>query len=360
MARERRRAPGAEGGWPEISVVVPAFNEAGNLRALFEAVRASLEPLGISWELIFSDDGSEDGTWGEVTALHAQDPRVRGVRLSRNFGHQYALFAGMASARGRAVITLDADLQHPPSLIPELIREWRDGNMIVHTIRIDSPRTSYFKRASSRLYYRLYSLLSGVRIDPGMADFRLLDRRVVDSLLQFNEGGLFLRGLVQWVGFPAAKVEFQCADRASGTSKYSLRKMLRFGWNGVKSFSILPLRIATVMGLLTSLVAFLSIVYAVGAKLVGAYTMPGWASVLAIVSFQFGVLFVLLGVIGEYIGEILKEVRRRPRFLLREQLGMHSVGENFETVPPLVRSAVPAVAVGRVPATPAKPVEADA
>lgn len=312
----------ASGRECEISVVVPAYNEEGNIARLYSGVRQALDPLGATWEIVFADDGSSDGTWAEITRLHAQDARVRGIRLSRNFGHQHALYAGMVAAGGRAVVSMDADLQHPPEVVPRLIHEWRRGSKIVHTVRIDSPETTFFKRTSSRVFYRVYSALSGVPIDPGMADFRLLDRQVVDGLLQFREGGLFLRGLVQWVGYPSSKVVFQCAERASGVSKYSFRKMLKFAWSGVKSFSILPLRIATLAGLVTSGVAFLSILYAVGAKLLGLYTLPGWASVLAIVSFQFGVLFVLLGVIGEYIGEILKEVRCRPRFLLQEQLGI--------------------------------------
>jgi polyisoprenyl-phosphate glycosyltransferase len=307
---------------PEISVVVPAFNEDGNVRPLYERVRDALQPLDCTWEMVYADDGSSDRTWAEIGALHARDSRVKGVRLSRNFGHQYALFAGISHAAGQAVVTLDADLQHPPEVIPELIARWREGSMIVHTVRIDSHDVSFFKRISSRSYYRVYSLLSGVQIDPGMADFRLLDRRVVDGLLQFSEGGLFLRGLVQWVGFPTSKVVFQCGRRGSGSSKYSLGKMLRFGWNGLKSFSTLPLRVATIIGLFTSMGAFLTILYAVGSKLMGTYTLPGWASLLAIEGFLFGVLFVLLGVIGEYVAEVLKEVRRRPRYLLQDELGV--------------------------------------
>lgn len=312
---------------PELSVVVPAYEEEANLRPLYRELCAQLEPLAISWELVIADDGSRDGTWKEIAALHAEDPRVHGIRLSRNFGHQYALFAAMVHARGQAVISLDADLQHPPAVIPRLLDEWRGGSMVVHTVRTDARDTPRLKRATSRLFYWLFGWLSGVPLEPGMADFRLLDRRVVDDLLRFREEGLFLRGLVQWVGFPSSRVSFQCAARHAGTSKYSWRKMIRFAWNAVTSFSLIPLRLAVGVGLLTSTLAFAMLIYAVGAKIAGAYTLPGWASGVSVVSFLFGVLFVLLGVVGEYLGKILLEVRQRPRFLVHECLGMqHEAG----------------------------------
>ncbi len=306
---------------PELSVVVPAWNEDGNLERLHERLAAVLDHLGTSWELIVSDDGSTDGTWAAITRLNVLDSRVKGVRLSRNFGHQAALLAGLAHASGRAVISMDADHQHPPEVIPKLVDEWRRGAMVVHTARLDGPQQGVMKRATSRLFYRVFSWLSDATLQPGMADFRLLDRQVLDELLQFPEEGLFLRSLVQWVGFPSATIPYECDARYSGETKYSLRRMVKFAWTAVTSFSLVPLRAAVVTGVFTSGVAFIAIIYAVGAKVFGFYTVPGWASILSILSFLFGVLFIFLGIIGEYIGRILIEVKHRPRFLVRERLG---------------------------------------
>jgi polyisoprenyl-phosphate glycosyltransferase len=326
MIAQQGDSPEPGAGKPEISIVVPAFNEAGNVRPLFDELTRTLEPLGVRWNVVLVDDGSSDHTWTEILALHGEYPHVAGLRLSRNFGHQFALFAGLAHATGDAVISLDADLQHPPELLPRLIAEWRRGSKIVHTVREESGSGGFFKRTTSRLFYRTFSLLSGSRVDPGMADFRLLDRQVLDHLLQFNEEGLFLRGLVQWVGFPSSRVTFQCRQRHSGGTKYSWRGMVRFAWTGLTSFSLTPLRAAIFVGIVTSMLAFASIVYATGAYLLGLPTVPGWASILSIVSFQFGVMFILLGIIGEYIGKILLEVKRRPRYLVSEQVGIGQSG----------------------------------
>ena len=307
-----------EQGLPTFSIVVPAFCEQSNLVKLYEEIVAAVREE--TWELIIVDDGSTDDTWNRIYELHKQDSRVKGLRLSRNFGHQYALFAGLANAAGDAVITMDADLQHPPAVIPQLLTQWRGGSKIVHTVRVDPETIPWLKKTSSRGFYRVFSYLSGGDLRAGMADFRLLDRQVVDELLQFNEGHLFLRGLVQWLGYPSSKIEFRCRGRLSGYSKYNFRNMLGFAWTGVTSFSIVPLRLAIVLGLFTSLIAFAGIVYAVWGKLWGQ-AVPGWASEVGIQSFLFGILFIVLGIIGEYIGRILEEVRKRPRFLIHERLG---------------------------------------
>ena len=302
-----------------LSVVIPAYNEERNLDVLYATVREVLvADVGDDWELVIVDDGSTDRTWDVLCALSAADVHVRGVRLSRNFGHQSALMAGLAAARGGAVITMDADLQHPPSVLPQLVRKWREGFQIVHAVRRDPPNLSWFKRTTSRLYYRLFTFMSGVAIEPGSADFRLLDRQVLDELLKFEEEGLFLRGLVHWVGYATATVPFECGERHAGSSKYSLRKMLALGWHGMSSFSLVPLRVGIAIGLLSSTLAFLWTAYAIVGWWVDDAIVPGWASSVAVSSFLFGVLFMFLAVLAEYVGRIVVEVRRRPRFLVRE------------------------------------------
>jgi len=270
------------------------------------------------FELVIVDDGSADRTWDAIAALSAADVRVRGVRLSRNFGHQSALMAGLAAGRGQAIVMMDADLQHPPPVVPLLIRKWREGFQIVHAVRRDPPNVSWFKRVTSKLYYRLFAFMSGVAIEPGSADFCLLDRQVVEEVLKFEEEGLFLRGLVHWVGYATTSVPFECGERHAGESKYSLKKMMTLGWHGVSSFSLVPLRIGIAVGLLSSTLAFLGTAYAIIGWWVDDAVVPGWASSVAMTSFLFGVLFAFLAVLAEYVGRIVVEVRRRPRFLVRE------------------------------------------
>jgi dolichol-phosphate mannosyltransferase len=306
---------------PEISVVVPAWNEENNIEPLYREFAAALDPLGSAWEVVFADDGSSDGTWTAIARLHALNQRVKGVRLSRNFGHQSALLCGLVHAEGRAVVSLDADLQHPPAVIPEMIGEWRKGSLVVHTVRIDTENQGVLKRLTSRLFYRVYSLLTGSKVDPGMADFRLLDRQVLDELLKFPEGGLYLRGLVSWVGFPSTRVAYHCRERHSGETKYSPRRMLKFAWTAITSFSLIPLRIGVGIGILTAGIAFTMIVYALTSYFMGLATLPGWASLLSVISFLFGILFILIGIIGEYIGRVVVEVKQRPRFLVHERIG---------------------------------------
>jgi dolichol-phosphate mannosyltransferase len=302
-----------------ISIVIPAYNEERNLGVLYANLREVLSAASEEdFEVVFVDDGSSDRTWDTIVALSAGDVRVRGVRLSRNFGHQSALMAGLAAARGQAVVTMDADLQHPPPVVPQLLRKWREGFHIVHAVRRDPPNVSWFKRKTSKLYYRLFSFMSGVAIEPGSADFCLLDRQVLDEVLKFEEEGLFLRGLVHWVGYATTSVPFECGERHAGTSKYSLRKMLTLGWHGVSSFSLVPLRIGIAIGLLSSTLAFLGTGYAIVGWWFDDAVVPGWASSVALTSFLFGVLFAFLAVLAEYVGRIVVEVRRRPRFLVRE------------------------------------------
>ena len=306
---------------PQLSIVVPAFNEATNLNKLYQELQRVLPSLGMSWELIFVDDGSKDDTLATIRTLHQADSRVVGLQLSRNFGHQYAVLAGLSAARGDAIICMDADLQHPPEIIPTLITEWRKGSKIVNTVRVDVAALPVLKKLTSKAFYKVFSFLSGVRLEPGMADFRLFDRQALESILSFGEQGLFLRGIVQWVGFPSSNVVFESSARFSGQTKYTLRKMLKLSLDGITSFSVVPLRIGILIGIVTSGIAFWQMTYAIYAKVVLDVTVPGWATTITVMSFMFGVLFILLGLVGEYIGRVLTQVRGRPRFIINELVG---------------------------------------
>ncbi len=299
-----------------LSIVVPVFNEEKNIPLLYHRLLEVMKPLPQRFELIFADDGSKDDSWFAVTQLAAGDVRVRGVRLSRNFGHQYALMAGLEMAEGDAVIMMDCDLQHPVEMVPVLLERWQEGFKVVKTLRRDHCEIGKFKRWTSLSFYRLFSYLSGVKLQAGLADFRLLDRQALQELLRFNEEGLFLRGLTEWIGFPSCVVPYEAGKRLHGRSQYSLRKMISFAWKGVSSFSIMPLRIGILIGLTGSLISICGVFYAFWGKIFGQGTVPGWASTLMVLSLLFSMLFVYLGILGEYVGRIIIEVRHRPRFIV--------------------------------------------
>lgn len=324
MPNSKEAPPNSQRSVPQLSIIIPVYNEAGNLSQLIKELGEVLLSLDMDWEVLFVDDGSSDNTWEIIESIHQENNSVKGLRLSKNFGHQYALLAGLANGAGDALITMDGDLQHPAAMIPELVNEWRHGNMIVHTRRLDPPTLSFFKKLTSRLYYRIFSYLSGVKIESGMADFRLLDCRVVKDILEFSEEGLFFRGIAQWVGYSSSTIPYTSQERFSGISKYSLKKMIKLAWNGITSFSIVPLRLGIFLGFVTSLIAFAEIIYAIAVKIFTDTAVPGWASAISILSFLFGVMFILLGIVGEYIGRILVEVRQRPRYLIAEQAGMNN------------------------------------
>jgi dolichol-phosphate mannosyltransferase len=304
---------------PIISIVAPCHNEAATLSALHSAITECLQPTGLRYELVLVDDGSSDQTWTTIRRLADADRRVLGAQLTRSFGQQAALLAGLRLSRGDAVVTMDADLQHPPALIPTLIERWREGATVVLTQRIDSEGVSYFKRATSALFYRLFSALTKVDMAAGTGEFRLIDRRVVDSLLELREGEYFLRGLISWMGFDSVTVPYRAAPRLAGETKYTLRRMLRLAVSGLTAFSLTPLRIGTVVGLTTAGLAFMELGYVLVQSALGR-TVPGWASAVGVTTLLFGVQFVLLGLIGEYLGRVYLAAKGRPPYVIRDTI----------------------------------------
>ncbi len=303
---------------PLISVVVPVCSEADNVSPLAARIATALSATGLPYELLFVDDGSTDQTPDRLRQLAAASPAVRILELSRNFGHQAALLAGLEHARGDAVISLDGDLQHPPELIPELIGHWRAGAEIVQAVRRDPVGGNALKRAGSRWFYRLLGAATRLDLTPGSADFRLLSRIAVDALVACRERCRFNRGLVRWIGFRQVQVPYDAAERLTGHSKYSLRSMLRLASDALFSFSILPLRLAGLAGGLISLAAMAYLAFVLGARIFRPdLVVPGWSSILASVLLIGGVQLIVLWILGEYVGRLYEEVKQRPSYIVR-------------------------------------------
>ena len=322
VALDHRRPAESDAGTCEISIVVPAFNEAENLPKLVTLLCSHLQPLG-TFEIIIVDDGSRDRTIAVLREAAKNDPAVQYLRLSRNFGHQAALRAGLAYARGQAVISMDADLQHPVELVGRMIEQWRMGNAVVTTTRQDPKNLSLFKRATSRAYYKLLNWLSDTKLEPGSADFRLLDRTVVDTINSLPEADLFFRTLIPWLGFQSANIEYVANERLHGTSKYTLRKMTSLAISGIIAHSVMPLRFAMLLAAIVAGLTFAFVVYALFVVFAGG-AVPGWASVVVCVNLIGALQFIVLGVIGEYIGRILRETRQRPSYIVAESSLTHA------------------------------------
>ncbi len=301
----------------KISVIVPAYNEAENIPVLLEKLKKNIPSK--SYEIIFVDDGSTDDTLNILKNLRKQNDCIHYLSFSRNFGHQYALRAGLAKATGDAVISIDADLQHPPEVIPQLIQKWQDGYDIVYTLRQENKNQGFLKRKTSNLYYKLLNFMTSVSVPKGAADFRLLDKKVVQILNKSPERDLFLRGYITWMGFKQIGIPYQVAKRHAGKSCYTLSKMIRLAWMGITSFSIMPLRIASVVGFLTTLLGFLYACYVVYMKIfTNHFVVTGWTSVLVSVLIIGGVQLMIMGILGEYLGLIYLETKKRPNYIIQE------------------------------------------
>ena len=301
----------------EISIVIPLYNESGNIARLTEEIVKALPLNEIDYELLLVDDGSVDDTWSVIEDACSATPHIKGIRLSRNFGHQNALLAGLNQAQGKAIISMDGDLQHPPQSLPAMIDLWREGNKIVSTKRTRAEHLGKFKTKTSEWFYRIFSWLSGVQIEEGSSDFRLIDRQVLNELLRFNDVNPFLRGAVKWLGFEehTACLEYKVGHRHEGESSYTLKRMLNFANSAIVSFSTKPLLLGIWLGLATSAIAFTELIYIIVLWTMGA-TVPGWASTVGIMALLFGVLFILLGVIGLYLSRIHTALQQRPKFVI--------------------------------------------
>jgi dolichol-phosphate mannosyltransferase len=303
----------------KLSVVCPAFNEEEVLPRFHAELCAVLGPLQREFEIeiLYVDDGSRDGTLEVLRRLAAADARVRYLSFSRNFGHQAALTAGLEHARGDVVVSMDSDLQHPPALVPALLEKWREGNDLVLTLRQDDPRLSPFKRLSSRTFYRILRWLSDTEVRAAASDFRLTSRKALDALLRLHETHRFLRGMVNWLGFPTATVPFMPASRAGGVSKYTLRRMLTLALDGMLSFSKVPLRLALLLGALLFVLGLGQGAYTLATALFTS-AASGTGVVLTALFLVGGCVLGALGVLGEYVGRIYEQVKGRPHYLLKE------------------------------------------
>jgi dolichol-phosphate mannosyltransferase len=324
-----------------FSFVLPVFNEQPTLAELLRRLGPVADGLGEPSEFVFVDDGSTDGSYETLCELAGADPRIHAVRLSRNFGHQAAITAGLDLAEGDAVVVMDSDLQHPPELVPELVARWREGFDVVYAIRSDRTGESWLKRRASVAFYRLLRRVTRTEIVQNAGDFRLIDRRALLAFRRLRESSRYLRGMFSWLGFRQTGVPYGFHERHAGVPKYTFTRMVRFGVDGVTSFSNAPLHLALLLGFAFSIVSFLFGAYAIAAKLAGFYTVPGWAGMVVASTFLGGVQLLVLGVIGLYIGRMYDEVKRRPIYVISDEerpLPSRS-GEGARFTPSAQRSA---------------------
>ena len=323
---------------PVISVVVPIYNEEPVIPELYRRMVQVMEAIGEPWEMVCVNDGSRDRSLELLLDLHHRDPRIRVVSFSRNFGHQIAITAGLDYARGDAVVIIDADLQDPPELIQTMVDRWREGYHVVYAVRTERKGERWFKLWTARLFYRLMRRITDVDIPLDTGDFRLMDRQVVVSLRRLRESNRFMRGLSSWVGFRQIGVEYEREPRFAGETKYPLGRMLRLTMDAITSFSYLPLRLATYFGFFLAFLSLLGIVITVILRLSGNNAFYGQASTLVAVLFLGGIQLIFLGIMGEYLGRIYDEVKRRPLYIVHEA---HGFGDIPDPPPPPVNLEEP-------------------
>lgn len=301
----------------KISVLIPVHNEEGNISAIVSAIEQVLAPMPYFFEVVFVDDGSTDETLNEIKTLSNNNDKIFYISFSKNFGHQNAIKAGFDLISGDCVISMDGDMQHPPALIPNLIQKWEEGYDIVYTIRKDHKEIPMLKRRTSEMFYNVMNRLSDIDIESGTADFRLMDKSVINVVKNFNEADLFWRGLVKWIGFSQIGIEYEPAERTKGKSKYTFRKMLQFALRGITSFSIKPLGIAIYLGFVFALLSLLYIPYVLYSIYFG-HIVSGWTSLIVTVVFFGGLQLMILGILGVYIGKLFMQSKQRPHYIVKE------------------------------------------
>jgi len=312
---------------PLLSVVVPLRNEEEVLPLLAPELRDALDGVGCEWEVVLVDDGSNDRTYELAVSLHEADPRFKVVKLSRNFGHQVAISAGLDVAQGDAVVTMDGDLQHPPLVIAELVTRWRDGYDVVYGVMTARSGESRFKQWTARAFYRVLAKLADIDVPAAAGDFRLIDRRVLESVRAMRESHRYLRGMFSWVGFEQVGVPFESPPRPAGSSKYTRARMFRLATDAVIGFSDRPLRLGLNVGFVVSIASILFGLSAVVSRLAGVFVVPGWTSIMILVGIVGGIQLIVLGVIGEYVARIFDEVKRRPLYVVSRMHGFPEAAE---------------------------------
>lgn len=300
-----------------VDVILPAHNESGNIIPIYEELVRCIEPLGYAYRIVFVDDGSTDATLSEVLSLSDKDSKVKFISLSRNFGHQNAIKAGLDYTDADVVIMMDCDMQHPPDLISQMLKKYEEGYDVVLTYREDTKKGSFVKRKTSSLFYTIVSRFSDIKIEKGSADFRLVSGKALEYLKAFNEFDLFYRGLIKWIGFRQISIVYQPNDRLHGESKYSFIKMVRFGLKGFTSFSTKPLYISAYIGMIVSLISVLYLPYIAYAFFIG-HSSAGWASILVTVAFFGGLNLMILGIIGIYISKLFLQSKARPHYIVHQ------------------------------------------
>jgi len=306
---------------PMYSVVIPAYNEQEVIAETYKRLTGVMAGMGESYELLFVNDGSKDQTAQIIAGFCEEDPNVRLINFARNFGHMPAISAGMENACGRAIFIIDADLQDPPEVFPEMAAEWKEGYHVVYGKRVSRKGESWFKRLSAKMFYRLLSSMSSVDLPLDTGEFRLIDRKVCDAVNRLPEKNRYIRGLVSWVGFKQTPVEYVREERFAGVTKYPLRKMISLAMDAITSFSYKPLKLATTLGILLSLAGFICLIVMLIQRIFTDMAAAGWALATGIIVFTQGIVLIMLGLVGEYIGRIYAEIKNRPAYIIQEIIG---------------------------------------
>jgi len=310
------------------SIVIPVYNEEEVIRTSYSELKRVMDMCGDGYELIFINDGSKDSSAKILADICSEDSNVRLINFSRNFGHQPAITAGMDFAVGDAVIVIDSDLQDPPEVMLEMIEKWKEGFHVVYGKRLKRAGETYFKKVSAKLYYRILNKMTNVDIPVDTGDFRLIDRKVCDAMKSLNEKNRYVRGLVSWVGFKQTYVEYSRHERFAGETKYPLNKMFKLAMDGITAFSYTPLKLTTNIGFIISLGSFIHLMHVLYKGFFTHNTVDGWASIISVVLFTQGIILIMLGLMGEYIGRIFEETKDRPIYLVQETLGYDNEDKN--------------------------------